>query len=1059
MARGDVGVKSPPVQPRMPGEPNLFTIRAGTPFLDTLADAIIDDALGLGLDADDSLALSRLTIFLPTRRAARALSSVLVRRSGLDALVLPRIVPLGDPGEAELHEIVAGSPAACAAPSRAPIDPMARQFLLALQVRQASRALERMQAEAGGPRPTLAGRTLGAAFRLAGDLGGILDAIQAQDIPYDRLKGLDAARFDEHWQATGQLLAILGEVWPQLLESRGEVDPIAWRNLLLDGERERLTGGAARDPVIVAGSTGSMPATARLIAAIAHAPHGAVVLPDLDLDAPPELWKGLQEETRGIRDRAASHPQAQLSRLMVAIGAAPDQVVELGGGAPAQLARRRLAHEALRPAETTEEWLTLSSRLSQEDNALALTGLRVAEAADEREEGLVCAIAIREAIEETQGSVALITHDRGLAERVRLELARWGIEVDDSAGRPLARTRAGRLASVVIELCAAGVTPQRVLSLLGHPAVRLGRAPEEIARLRQAIEIGALRGVRLKPGLQGVEEAIAAMPRRLKEQRAPLPRRRLTEETCADALALARDLRAALAPWLDLEPDSILAVRAIALRRVLGDLTREADGEELAFREPEGEALAGLLDALAGACVGVAVTPDDVAQIMRDEMQARSVRARVAAHPRITLLGPLEARLMSADRIILGGLNEGAWPPQTTTDAFLNRGMRAEIGLPSPERRIGQSAHDFIEQLAAPEVLLTRAVKTAGVQTIPSRFWQRLQTVALPERWAQAVDQGHRLVAWARQLDRPAGPAPFRRPAPRPPAALQPTRYSVTEAETLYRDPYAVFARRILRLDPLEPLDMVLGAADRGTLLHAVLERFAAAWPLKLPVDVEGELLAIGSRVFEELRAEPDVESFWWPRFLAMIPEIAAWERARRDGLSRLGVELRIGHDLALPDGATVRLDARADRVEMTTEGKLVILDFKTGAVPSRKQIDAGLAPQLLLEAALAARAPFIPADGGPPLGPAPALAAAYVEVKPGQPLTARPAAKPEQLAERAEQHLEGFREMVAGFRAGVRPFISRFAPEFIRHEGDYDHLARVKEWTVLGDDAEGDGR
>ncbi len=306
---------------------------------------------------------------------------------------------------------------------------------------------------------------------------------------------------------------------------------------------------------------------------------------------------------------------------------------------------------------------------------------------------------------------------------------------------------------------------------------------------------------------------------------------------------------------------------------MLADLTREPSGEPAAFDDADGQALSRLIDDLEEALDGLEGTPADAASVLLAAMAEEVVRPRLSLHPRVMILGALEARLVTATLVIMGGLNEGVWPPLTQTDPLLNRPMRAELGLTSPERRIGQSAHDFIEHLSASRVLLTRHMKAAaGAQTIPSRFWQRLQAVVPPDLWREAKGRADYLCSLAARLERPEAYAPRLRPAPKPPAALQPRQFSVTEVETLLRDPYAIHARRILRLDPLQPLGLSLGASDRGQLLHAVMERFGRAFPAALPPDVEREMRRIGEAVFAPVRAEPDVANFWWPRFLGMIP-------------------------------------------------------------------------------------------------------------------------------------------------------------------------------------------
>lgn len=1036
---------------------NLFTIRAEYPFLETLTGALLSNQLGLSLDARDPVALARLTIFLPTRRAARALSQMLVAGSLHKALILPRIIPLGDPGEAELQEILT-RPEAAELPLE-PIEPMRRQLLLALQIRHAAAAYARDLASVGSDAQastSFAASTLGAAYRLAGDLAAILDDMQSEDVPYDRLTTLDATRFDQHWQLTGQLLAILGEFWPQHLAECGLADPIAWRNAMLDRQSALITKG--REPVLVAGSTGSMPATARLIATVAGHARGAVVLPDLAVDADAELWEALATAAPERRDRAAAHPQAQLALLMQRIGYKASDVVAIGYRERSPAMRRKLAGEALRLAETTDAWETIGARLSHADLEGALKGVMIAEPADDREEAITCAIAIRKALAESEETVAVITPDRNLATRIRLELARWNILVGDGAGQALARTSGGHLVRLACDMAMHGATAQRVLALLRHPAARIGMAQDELARAAAALEIGAFRGARLGHGLQGLITAAGAIAERRADHHAPGLLRRLTDEDIDLARRAIAQLSGLLGPWLGQSVDATLGDRARALRAFLNELTVAPDAGVLAFSGEDGAAVELLIDDLGRS--DVPASADDFALVTADELASRAVRSRTIDHPRVAILGLLEARLMSPDFAILAGLNEGTWPQKVVTDAFLNRAMRAELGLSSPERRIGQSAHDFTQALCCPRVLLVRAAKSDGVQTIPSRFWQRLKAITPNAIWERSLAQGTELVALGRLLDQPQAQVRIGRPAPRVPAHRQPTRFSVSDAETLFRDPYALYARTILDLQPLEPIDVALGAADRGNLLHEVMERLARDFIDALPPDLDSSVRAIGEDVFAPLLGEPDVAAFWWPRFLQMIPAIVAFERQRRGASRRVGAEMRTAHEFSLPDGASVRLTARADRVELTTDHELAILDFKTGAIPAQRQITSGLAPQLPLEAALARRAGFRATDGGEGFEPGQVATAEYVALKPGAAeLKITPVSEPRELASLAESHLQGFLKMVAEFRAGHRTFVSRFAPDFMRHAGDYDHLARVKEWTVLGDDnTEGEG-
>lgn len=1060
------GISLPAVGPR-PG-PNLYTIPAGQAFLDVLADAVLHDRLGLGINLKKPAELARLTVYLPTRRATRAFASVLLKASGQKALILPRLVPLGDPGEADMHDMLDAPPdGAVAADQLLPINPLARQLLLAIQIRQASQARDRgLAAGATSDTPpggSLSASTLGSAFSLARDLAAILDAMQAENVPYERLLTLDATRFDELWQLTARFLAILGETWPHILAERGVCDPVTWRNRALERQAARLQNGTDPRPVIVAGSTGSMPATARLIATVARLRQGAVVLPDLDLGSDEAAWQAITSPDAASPDRSASHPQAQLARLMAEMRAGRAEVQTLLHEAPgtARELRRILAHEALRAADTTAAWRTLSERLGTEQVSLAFKAVDLIETADERGEALSIALLIRQKLADPARQIALVTPDRGLAERVAIELQRWNITVDDSAGRPLGRTSAGHALLLVLDVLRSGGAARDFMELLQHPAIHLGMLPGLRAAARQALEIGALRGVQAVSGLGGLKAAAANMPDRIAEDRAPRPRQRLTGADVAAVVELVGRLEAALSPLLAERPAPVfdLGPCITDIRHALVVLATDANGETVLFAGPDGEALGQLLDDLEAGLAGAHGSSDDLARICRTVMAERVVRLNGRQHPRVMLLGPLEARLMAADLVILGGLNEGTWPPQIRTDPFLNRAMRAELGLSSPERRIGQSAHDFIQAFTASEVVLTRAVKTSGLQSLPSRFWQRLKAITPTDIWAEALRRGNLHADLARRIDQPDSVTACRRPMPKPPVHLQPTRFSVTEAETLYRDPYAIFARRILDLGPLEPLEMALGASDRGQLMHAVLERFAHAWPRSMPSGPLTALLDEARAVFRPLMHEPDVAAFWWPRFVTLAPRIIAWEIARRAGIAEIGAEMRIRHPARLADGTEITLTARADRIERLHDGSLVILDFKTGSIPTPKQIKAGLAPQLLLEAALAPMSAFTPVDaasGRPGLGPGDVAGALYLALKPGADAMEEKAVVPDaELGAKAREHLAGFALMIEGFRNGERSFTSRFAAQFMRFDGDYDHLARVKEWSAAGHDSD----
>jgi ATP-dependent helicase/nuclease subunit B len=423
------------------------------------------------------------------------------------------------------------------------------------------------------------------------------------------------------------------------------------------------------------------------------------------------------------------------------------------------------------------------------------------------------------------------------------------------------------------------------------------------------------------------------------------------------------------------------------------------------------------------------------------------VRRPGTPESRVRIYGPLEARLTTVDRVVIGGLVEGVWPPDPRSDPWLNRPMRHALGLDLPERRIGLSAHDFAQLTGAAEVFLTRAAKVAGTPTVASRFLQRLAAVAGDAVWQAAVKRGDRYRALGRSLDEPkAAPRPVTCPEPRPPRAARPTRLSVTEIEHWLRDPYTIYAKHILKLPQLDQVDEPPGAADRGTAIHAAIGEFAKLYADRLPADPYGELIRIGRTHFAALEDYPEAKAFWWPRY----ERIAAWfvdfERQRHGKMAAAHVE--VAGELTIPLGdRTFRLTGRADRIERLADGRYAILDFKTGQVPSDTQVQIGVAPQLTLEGAMLRNGGFAG------ITDASLAELVYVRLKGAEPAGEERAigfdgASPDAAADTARARLT---ELVTRFEDETTPYRSLVLSMWSHRYGTYDDLARVKEWSLSG--------
>ncbi|MBN8965318.1 MAG: double-strand break repair protein AddB, partial [Rhizobiales bacterium] len=834
---------------------------------------------------------------------------------------------------------------------------------------------------------------------------------------------------------------IARDQWPAILAAQGRSDPAWRRDRLMAAEARRLA--ASTGPVIAAGSTGSIPTTATLLTTIAKLPHGALVLPGLDTDLDEATWRAIAN-TDGAAEPAHGHPQFALQALLDRIGIVRDAVVTLG--APSPYGRERLMSEAMRPAAASELW---RQRLAADDFAAhadtALANVTVIEAAHAEEEALAIAVALREVLETPGKTAALVTPDRALARRVLAALARWNVEADDSGGDALADTPAGVFARLVAEAALDGLPPVTLLALLKHPMCAFD------LRATAALERAILRGPRPQRGTAGLARALATFRNELAKLRRKEPsalHRSDPSTTLGDdeldaAASLVQQLKAALAP-LETLPRKPLALAAIAalhqdaLHRLGGmteDLQRAFD--DIAKTD------------------GLDIEPGDYPELFHAAIADRPVRPP-ELDARVRIFGPLEARLQSIDRLVLGGLVEGVWPPQPHGDPWLSRPMRRALGLDLPERRIGLSAHDFAQALGAPEVILTRAAKLGGAPTVASRFMQRLAAVAGKERWQAALSRGTRYIEYARTLDIPLHPPqPATRPAPKPPREARPKSLSVTEIEVWLRDPYSIYAKHILDLRPLDAIDTPPGARDRGTVIHGAVGDFTARFKDKLPDDIVGELLRLGEARFAPLEDFPDAKAFWWPRFQRIAHWFAEFEHGRRTGLTRLDAEIQGRIDISTR-GGVFTLHTRADRIEHRADGGYAIVDYKTGRVPGKNEVRVGLSPQLTLEGAILRSGGFGDiAKGG---SVAELLYVALRGLEPAgeeKPITWKDTT-PDAESDQALRRLSG---VVARFDAPATPYLSRERPMFQRRGfGDYDHLARVKEWSLSGGADDGDG-
>lgn len=922
------------------GQPHVVSIAPGFDMPRLVAEALRDGGLLALPFADQPLLLADLVIYVPNQRAKGLLEAAIIAAFGPGPVILPKIRPLG---EAEDGLEMAETP--FLATTRA-ISALERRFLLRPDILNWQASL---------------GLTPGLAQSLAlGDaLGRLIDEMAIENVPLARLasvtpKDYDPARFDEYWNLTRDFLRLAAEHWPEKLARLQAEDETALRIAALKREAERLTTAPPQTPMLVIGSTGSVKASAGLMRAIARLEYGAVVLPGLDLTLDDAAFAKIGAEDAPLATRFA-HPQAMLKRALSEIGIAREDVTLLGEASPALAARNRFISEALRPAETTAGWHEAQKHFPLRE---ALAGITLVEARDEREEALAIAVLMRETLENPKARVALVTPDRALAARVKAELLRWQITVEDSAGTPLGESAAGVFLRLMLE-AAQTRSSIALMALLRHPLFRLGFSAEDAGALADALELLVLRGRHFSAASSLEARVLAAFAR--EDHHLPGPAARISEARRAALPGFAKALDAALTPFGPDAPEAPLDALMPDLLTSLTMLAQDEAGESL-FAD---DAIDTLLMEIARFGAGVMAGPASLAALLTPLLQERVVPQMATGHPRAMILGVIEARLLHADRLIIGGLNEGSFPPQAQGDALLNRAMRVGLGLQPPERRIGQSAHDLMMLAGHADLTLTRAARSGGQPGIPSRFLRRMAGFAGVDAWKTLIQRGEAVLALARRLDAHGPYSPIAAPDIRPAMPRAPAALSITEIETLRRDPYAIYAKRILTLDPLDALDAPLDARDRGTALHRALELYAKAPPVD-EAEAMQRLRDLGLEAFRPFSGEPELFSFWWQDFEAIIPGFIAFDAARRTLGTALFLETRARTGFALETGEIVRLSGKADRIEDGPDG-IILFDYKTGGFASAKQVLSGKSPQLTISAALVEAGAFseLPAGEG----------------------------------------------------------------------------------------------
>lgn len=986
---------------------SLYTISPDQPFVDVLAKGLLKQAGG------DPLALAQMRVLLPTRRAIRSLREAFLRLSEGKPMLLPHMQPVGDVDEEEM--LLSGwfADAAGAEAELPPVMPASRRILQLAQLIWRYHKLEYGDAA-----------RMDQAVQLARELASLLDEVAREELDINDIRDIVPQDLAAHWNVTLDFLQIIIEQWPNILAAEGKLDPISRRNRMLHMLAEYWRKSPPPYPVIAAGTTGSAPATARLLQVIAGMPQGTVVLPAWDAQMSQDVWDALED----------THPHYGIKQLLQGMGAGRTDVLPFATkNAPSS--RVALLQTALRPAVTTPTWRRVTL-----DWQAAITGCSRIDCATTQEEATTIALLLRDVLHTPRKTAALITPNRDLGRRVAAVLRRFHVEIDDSAGIPLSDTPAGVLLHLLSDVAINRAAPVPLLSLLKHPLALAGLSEGVCRQLARMLERGVLRGVRVSEGFDGIKREVLELEY-------------LPDNDRHNLVNFVERIASIIEPYMALMQQRKVGFQELlrAHIAVAEAVSTDAEGAVLMWRGEEGEQLAGFLHEVLTSAEGV--PPIDAASyagMLSALLAGRVWRAQYGLHPRLHILSPMEARLQLFDRVVLGGLNEGGWPMDVGQDPWMSRPMRASFGLSLPERQIGLSAHDFLSLASAGEVVMTRAEKEGGSPSVPSRWLLRLEAVlgVLGGEEAQEAmfAQGHKWRQWARQLDAVENPQPCDPPMPKPPLEARPRELYVTRIETLLRNPYGIYASKVLRLKKLDPLDQEPGAAEFGNIVHDAIERYVKDGNQGIE-----SLKSFGRLSFDRLLERPGVEAFWWPRYLRIAEWLIEEESRRAPELESVEAE-QLGEMAFDAPAGVFTLKARIDRVEVLKTNALRMIDYKTGAPPSPKDVERGIAAQLLLEAVIARHGTI----GAASRRSAAVVDLEYWHLKGGSDVAnisamADKAAKGEGLQVWIDNAFDGVRGLIAAYDDVATPYLHSPVAEDAPRFDDFEHLSRVREWGVEG--------
>lgn len=961
----------------------IYNINAGASFVDVLAWRYLEEY------ANNPEALSQVLFLLPNRRACQSLADAFVRQRGLRPTILPQMKPIAETDEDEVFLTSDSAVLENLLPTMNTADKVL--YFTQMILKKSELGLDKM--------------SLAQAYALARNLVALTDMIYNEQLSFGKIEKLVSEEYAEHWKQTLELLRIITQNWPKILQENAKTDVMERRNLLLRAELDYWTQTQTEQRIVVAGTTAAFPILKQLVQTVLNLPNGEVYLYGLDKYLSDADWEKIDE----------NHPQYELKELLEFLSLSRDSVANL---TPEIFTpREKIVAEVMRPAETSAAWRDLTARPIDKKE---FAKIKLVNCDDMRQEAQTIALIIRDTLNTPEKTAALVTMDRTLSRRVVSELQKWNIAADDSAGKPLSLSPIGVYLQLIYQYVEER-TDTALISLLKHPFTNCGLSIADFNSSIRNLEYALRKGTELDEETQSFYDNFMRRMQPLMDLYAQ-PRVRLED----------------------------IFTTHIQTAENLAD-TDIKTGAQIIWKNDAGSVAAKFVSDFMDRCAQLGtIKTNDYGAFIATLLSEQSVRARYGTHPRVKILGPIEARLTQFDVTIIGEANEGVWPKAPDADMWMSRPMKKDFGLPLPERQIGVMAADFAHLMNAPEVYITRAKKVGKYPTNKSRWWLRFETVLEAvfgsDDNAFAFIYSQPYAYWAKNLDRLGGYHPISAPEPRPAVSRRPKKMSATNVERWMRNPYDIYAKYVLSLYKMEDIDQEVQARELGYIVHDVLKEFNDVYNTDLypePEKAREILLQKGRDAFDANNIPPEKRAFWWPKYEEEIDWLIKQEISGRPEIEQLYNEISGSIKLPYSQGEFL-IEAKADRIEKLKDGTLNIIDYKTGKTRKAKEIVAGNAPQLPIEGLIAQRGGF---EG---VKPAATNSFQYWAFHDSAICT-----DAEKSAAAIEKITEILQNLINAYSRQEQAYLVKPRPADVGGFSDYDHLSRLSEWCVHADSTE----